>query len=778
MVIFPVRHHSPAAARQLDRLIRERRPRVVLIEGPSDADRLIPFLLDSATVPPVAIYAYPATSQEQPGISSLTSRGRSVFYPLCHYSPELIALRTGDEVGAQVRFCDIPATVSLVWEHQPEVGESGDPDAAVNGDGSADHYGDYVSRLATAAGFDSFDAFWETIYEQGCSRASLDDFITAYTGYGERARGFAELHGHGERDDLRERHMAGVALSIVESGIAADEIVLVCGAAHASAIAAYVANGVTLPDLVDGIETELALVPYSYPRLSEQLGYGAGNRAPWFYQQVWRGNGDYAAASRTTVIEVAQRLRRRGQIASLAQEIDANELATVLAGMRGKFAPGVDEVTDAAVACFGQGNAAVVTEALRDVLIGHELGQVTPFAGRTPLQTEFYATAQRLGLPVVDAPRQVLVHLPMPVEAAQSVFLHRLVASEIPFGRELQSGIGGGGRIAQGGPLAGLGRAREKWELCWTPATDTGLVERNAWGSTLAEVCTRFLRNQLSAATRIDEGTGVLLQLALCDLPDPFPAALQRCETLAADSGSFPALARSVYHLDGLLSYGAARQLPREELADLAGRLFVRAMLHLAAAINCADEAAADVEQTLTPLAELVRKGSPTAAPDLFWETIESVAAIEGCHPSLRGLALTLLEVEGRLPPGELARRLRRWLSVADPAANARLVAGVFSLHRGTLIRNRSLLTAVTDFLMELEIEALIPLLPALRRSLGNLSRSERSYLAEALAGVLGLDHAPPLSLNLSDVERAIVREADSAVAATLAGWKERYGIG
>jgi hypothetical protein len=496
--------------------------------------------------------------------------------------------------------------------------------------------------------------------------------------------------------------MAAVAGTVARTGVAADEIVLVCGAAHAGPIAELFAAGAELPSLGAGIETELALVPYSYPRLSEQLGYGAGNRAPWYYQRVWHFGGDYGAASRGALVAVAQRLRRGGQIASLAQEIDASELAGVLAGMRGKQAPGVDEVTDAAVACFGQGQPGVVTEALREVLIGEDLGRVTPFAGRTPLQNEFYLTAQRLNLPVVDAPRQVLVHLPVPREAAQSVFLHRLVAAEVPFGRELQSGIGGGGRAAQGGPLAGLGRALEKWELCWTPSTDAGLVERNAWGSTLAEVCARLLHRRLTDATRIDEGTAILLQLALCELAEPFPAALSRCEALAADSGSFPALARAVYHLDGLLAYGAARRLPEGQLGDLAERLFVRAMLHLPQATNCADEAADDVEQTLTPLAELVRRGSPTVAPDVFWDAIESVAAMEHCPPGLRGLALTLLEVEGRLPGGELARRLRVWFAGTDAAANARLVAGIFSLHRSTLIRNRSLLGAVTEFLARL----------------------------------------------------------------------------
>lgn len=758
---------------QVDRLIRERRPRVVLIEGPADADRLIPFLLDHATVPPVAIYAYPA---EREDTEVERTNGRSVFYPLCHYSPEYAAMKAGDAVGATVRFCDLPAGVTLGW---PEREVQVDPDAEEGEEDVTrdDPYGRFTLTLAQAAGFDSFDAFWEAAFEQACGQATSDVFLGAFGAFGVQSRSFGETWRDRERDDLRERHMAAVAGSLVRNGISADDVVLVCGAAHAGPIAGYFAAEETVPELGNPIETELALVPYSYPRLSEQLGYGAGNRAPWYYQQVWNHAGDYETASRGALVAVAQQLRRRGQLASLAQEIDANELASVLAGMRGKIAPGVDEVTDAAVACFAQGQPAVVTEALRDVLIGEDLGRVTPFAGRTPLQTEFYATAQRLGLPVVDAPRQILVHLPMPKEAQQSVFLHRLVAAEIPFGRELESGIGGGGRAAQGGALAGLGRAREKWELCWTPSTDAGLVERNAWGSTLAEVCERLLRKRLGEVTRIDQGTGILLQLALCELPDPFPAALARCEALAADSGSFPALARAVFHLDGLLAYGAARRLPEGQLGDLASRLFVRAMLHLTTASICADDAAEEVEQTLRPLAELVRKGSPTAAPDVFWEAIEAVAAMEACHPGLRGLALTLMEVEGRLPSGELARRLRPLLAGSEAAMNARLVAGVFSLHRSTLIRNRPLIAAVTEFLLGLEIEALIPLLPALRRTLGDLSPAERRYLGETLGGLLGIDDGRSVTLNLSDLDRAILVEADAAVATTLSEWRERYGI-
>src|SRR5215467_7495295 len=57
-VYFPIRHHSPACAWHVGQLIRELRPAVVLVEGPSGFTPLIPTILDPATKPPVAIYTH------------------------------------------------------------------------------------------------------------------------------------------------------------------------------------------------------------------------------------------------------------------------------------------------------------------------------------------------------------------------------------------------------------------------------------------------------------------------------------------------------------------------------------------------------------------------------------------------------------------------------------------------------------------------------------------------------------------------------------------------
>ena len=54
---FPVRHHSPAVAKQLAAALAERKPAVVFIEAPSDSLDLLRFVVDSKTKPPVAIYS-------------------------------------------------------------------------------------------------------------------------------------------------------------------------------------------------------------------------------------------------------------------------------------------------------------------------------------------------------------------------------------------------------------------------------------------------------------------------------------------------------------------------------------------------------------------------------------------------------------------------------------------------------------------------------------------------------------------------------------------------
>src|SRR5262249_38725141 len=98
VIFFPVRHHSPAGSRLLRDLAGRLKPGAVLIECPSDYnDRLDELYLPHQ--PPVAIYSY---VRRDDGWRS------GAFCPLCEHSPEWQALQVGREVGAEVRFIDLP----------------------------------------------------------------------------------------------------------------------------------------------------------------------------------------------------------------------------------------------------------------------------------------------------------------------------------------------------------------------------------------------------------------------------------------------------------------------------------------------------------------------------------------------------------------------------------------------------------------------------------------------------------------------------------------------
>src|SRR6185295_2734683 len=119
---FPIRHHSPACSWHLARLIRNLRPAAILVEGPASFTPLIPTILDPETKAPFAVYTHfvdvnrklykPAAGELDLGPARFAA-----YYPFCDYSPELVALRVGQETGAQLSFIDLDYSDQILAEH-------------------------------------------------------------------------------------------------------------------------------------------------------------------------------------------------------------------------------------------------------------------------------------------------------------------------------------------------------------------------------------------------------------------------------------------------------------------------------------------------------------------------------------------------------------------------------------------------------------------------------------------------------------------------------------
>ncbi|MGW3120489.1 DUF5682 family protein [Streptomyces sp. NPDC001107] len=112
-LLLGVRHHGPGSARAVRAALDAARPRAVLIEGPPEADALIPLAAEEDMRPPVALLAH-----------AVDEPGRSAFWPLAEFSPEWVAIRWALEHEVPARFIDLPATHTLAWSKETE-GEPG-----------------------------------------------------------------------------------------------------------------------------------------------------------------------------------------------------------------------------------------------------------------------------------------------------------------------------------------------------------------------------------------------------------------------------------------------------------------------------------------------------------------------------------------------------------------------------------------------------------------------------------------------------------------------------
>lgn len=82
--ILGIRHHGPGSAQSVLRALDELKPDCVLIEGPPDADEMIPFAAREEMHPPVAILVHDVAEPSD-----------AVYYPFAAFSPEWQAIRWG-----------------------------------------------------------------------------------------------------------------------------------------------------------------------------------------------------------------------------------------------------------------------------------------------------------------------------------------------------------------------------------------------------------------------------------------------------------------------------------------------------------------------------------------------------------------------------------------------------------------------------------------------------------------------------------------------------------
>jgi hypothetical protein len=659
-----------------------------------------------------------------------------------------------------------------------------------------DHH-DPLHWLAQAAGQADGEAFWNHLVEERGDGEGLFAAIAEAMGAlrEEAPAPSAEPRTDDappddtRREALREAAMRQGIREARKQGF--QRIAVVCGAWHVPALQAEppARADAALLKALPKRKVACTWVPWTYRHLTRASGYRAGIHAPGWYEHLWlasagdaepeaaspHGNppdprcGKHAAAVRESgtaaqaplplpahplggtarsaqgaprgigwLARIARLLRERELDCSSAHLIEAARLADTLAAMRGRPAPGLDELHEATRGVLLMGDDAPLRFIESALMVGDRLGQVPADVPTVPLQRDVEAQQKSLRLKPEALQRTLDLDLRQPNDRARSRLLHRLSLIDLPWGRPL------------GGAAGARGTFHELWTLQWQPEFALRLIEASRWGQTLEQAATtRVTERAMTAEVSGTDlaGLSALVDAALlADLDDAARRATEALQRRAALSGDALQLLAALPPLARVSRYGNVRGTDAALVGHVLDELVVRAALALPlAATGVDDGAAAALRRRLLDahgavalrLAE--RRGEAAGAdePDDCstepWpESLRQLAAQPTAHPLLRGLAWRLRLDDGHEDTAAVATAMSLQLSVgADPGDAAAWLDGFLNGNAQVLLHDAGVWRLLDRWLGSLSEEHFLRTLPLVRRSFAAFGPSERRDLGQ-----------------------------------------------
>lgn len=728
---FGIRHHGPGSARALLQALNDLRPSHVLIEGPADCSDLLPLLADKAMVPPVALLAY---AEDDPGSAS--------FWPFAQYSPEYRAVLWGVENNAALEFIDLPVSWRLPQKEAESIEEAEELDDAAAGSEEVAETDplvrDPIGALALAAGYEDGESWWRDIIEEnpdpGPIFAAVADAMGALRADAVPPDGL---------EAAREAHMR---LAIAKAAKEADgRIAVVCGAWHVPALQAKhalkddrallkgtpgaisrkVGAGDTSGNATKPKKRRIAATwaPWTSPRLARRSGYGAGVAAPNWCAHIWETPG--SEASIRWIGRIARTLREDGHIVSTASLIETERLATTLAAMRERPAPGFDDIREAAIATLCTGNHALWLSISERLLIGNEVGAIPVDVPRVPLLEDLQRQQKKARLKPEALQREISLDLRTEGGLFRSTLLHRLGVLGV-----------GWGRLADAGKSRGT--FRERWVVAWEPEFAVALVENIVHGPTIERAATGRMAALLNETRTLGDLARLVRDAMTSQLPEAAHHGIERLGTRAAQTSDCNELLTALPPMADLIRYGEARSGDMDQMAALMRRIAVQGALALPYAARGLDAEASAALTTAMRAADAAIRLAELPEDDIDgWEdALEALLTDTQAARLVAGAAAQLLFAAEGLEPEEAQDLLARMLSPAVPVADAAgFFEGFFDGACTRLIYDEGLRGAVDGWMAGLDEEAFNDFLPLFRRVFSALDKSERTRLLGALFG-------------------------------------------
>jgi Family of unknown function (DUF5682) len=717
--LFGIRHHGPGSARSLLSSLHALKPDAVLIEGPPEAEPLLPLIADEAMKPPVAILIYVT---DTPRIAT--------FFPFAVFSPEWQAIQFASGTRIPIRFIDLPQTHDLALaeekyktelaaaEKSPEPADSTSeqtPSAPV----PAAVREDPLTWLARAAGFSDGESWWEHMVEH---RLESGDIFAAITEAMGQLR--HELPPQGSEEELlrearREAHMRQ-CIRTAEKEF--KSVAVVCGAWHVPTLR----NDSSAKDdaaLLKGIpktKVKATCIPWTHARLQWRSGYRAGVDSPGWYHHLWTVKDKPVIRWMT---KVARLLRKEDLDASSAHIIEAVRLAETLAAVRDRPLPSLTELNEASIAVLCLGNDLPMKLIHDKLIVGNQLGSVPPETPTVPLQQDVSNEQRRLRLKPETGSRSLDLDLRNDTDLSRSHLLHRLNLLGIAWGKQEKT-------------QRAKGTFHELWNLAWEPEFEITLIERGAWGNSLIVAAGAYAKHLADQAKELPALTSLIQAVLLAQLPEAASHTIGRLQEEAALSNDVAQLMAALPSLTSVIRYGNVRKSEVSMVVQIVRGFVARICIGLPlACISLDDDAARTMIQHVTEVDRALGILQDEELTREWHQVLHKLASQNALHGLLAGRCIHLLFKASAMSSTETSKHLSLALSPGvDPAFSAAWCEGFLEGSGTLLVHDETMLGLVDEWVSNLSAEHFIQQLAALRRTFATFHGPERRQIGERIA--------------------------------------------
>ncbi len=706
--VFGIRHHGPGSARSLRESLVNFQPDILLVEGPPDADALIPQIANSKLIPPVALLIYDPKDL-----------GRAAYFPFADFSPEWQAIQWALKQDIPVRFIDLPQTMHFGLnkaEAENKQLSLATPEGPAESPAERLLRRDPMAYAAQESGYRDSERWWEAMFENPENPIEIFPAIVELI-----AAMRANVASLPPREQMREAYMREMIRKARKEGF--ERIAVVCGAWHSAMLDQIdqipVKQDKAILRGIKKVKTKATWVPWTYDRLSQASGYGAGVISPAYYQLLFHNREELLSRWMT---KVARLFRKEDFDASSAHVIEAIRLAETLATMRGLSVAGLEEMYEAAVSIFCEGYPERMAIIENQLIIGNQMGKVPPEIPVIPLQQNLEKTIKsaRLSKFWQSTERaEKKLDLRTPTNLLASHLLHRLDLLGIPWG------------TLQKNSRFNTGNFTENWKLKWQPDFAIRIIEAGMWGNTVHSACNQFLKHQAKTIQDLPQLTGLIESALNADLEPAVATLVDRLKELAALTRDVQNLLTALPALVNAMRYGSTRKLKIGALAQVIDKMIPRICLALPVASTAIDEEASkELFEKLLEANEAINLLSNAHYLQQWYEALEKLSELPQVNSILRGACIRMLFDKERLDTESTATRMYFALSQADEATEAALWLEGFLHGSGLLLVHNPVLWNILDGWMEqLTLLAFQDILPLLRRTFSGFSRPEREKM-------------------------------------------------